>query len=888
MTARGAVATLLFASGACALLLEVLWPRVLALVVGGTARAEALVLAGIFVGLALGAALGGRLARAATAGALWRRWAACEAAAAAFALLPLAIGSLPPSAWLGPLAALSLIAPAAAAGAAWPLAVALSGARGRAVATLYAFATGGGLFGAALGAFVLAEHVGVRGGIALASLSNLAVAGAALARARRAGDVAVEPAPLDAALDVPVIAGRWPWVAGVASGLVVLAAETLHARLLASRLPHTAYAFSAVLVTWLLAMTAGAFLGRSVARAGAAGLGRLLAGAALALALGAQLATRRGPVEDAAGFGEELARLALEMLLVVAPAALLVGAVYPAAAALVARAGDAPARALGRLAALNAVAALLGAVLVPRLLLPTLGPGGALAALAVLVAVLAAAFLRSSPQAAVGALVLVTAVAVLTPARPEPLLLAGERVIDHRDGPGASVAVLEDARGERRLVADGRYTLGDSLSRPVARSLALLPMLLHPPRRVLLVGLGTGLTAGGACDAAPGAVVAAELLPEAEGLRAHFARWQGSRAADLEVVVDDGRLVLARRPGEFDLVVLDLVVPWHASTGLLWGVESLERARAALAEGGVLAAWLPLHQTSREGLVRTMAAFAHVFPDARAYAGSLDPARPLLLLISAGPDADVEPARARLAAGGVLDPLLAAPGADEGLELGPLAPNLPAIADALDVARRDPVRGDDVRLELEGSRARARDDHVTGERFRALVAAFDGARGELPPSARAVRSAWSGGPALAAIGRLHLARAAEVEGDERALWLLPACRALRASAPGEALDAIESLLPPRVEGERWAAVVVEGAQLALSRREPARALALVERLHAPPVVAVVLAAVAEDALGRRDPARARLRSVLATDEAETRRVLGGLGLQEWSRSMLGD
>ena len=93
-----ALAPLLFASGAAALVYEVLWARDWALWYGATATGTAVVLAAYFAGLALGSALGGRV----VPGVALRRWAMLEVGVAASVVGYLAVRPGLPSiaAWL--------------------------------------------------------------------------------------------------------------------------------------------------------------------------------------------------------------------------------------------------------------------------------------------------------------------------------------------------------------------------------------------------------------------------------------------------------------------------------------------------------------------------------------------------------------------------------------------------------------------------------------------------------------------------------------------------------------------------------------------------------------------------------------------------------------------
>src|SRR5207344_1497393 len=96
----------------------------------------------------------------------------------------------------------------------------------------------------------------------------------------------------------------------------------------------------------------------------------------------------------------------------------------------------------------------------------------------------------------------------------------GGRLVFYAEDTGGTVAVLEQeaARGSfRRLYIQGVSNSGDApTSRRYMRLQALLPLLIHrgEPRTALVVGFGTGITAG-ALLADPGLErrVVAELLP---------------------------------------------------------------------------------------------------------------------------------------------------------------------------------------------------------------------------------------------------------------------------------------------------------------------------------------------------------------------------------------
>ena len=196
-----AAAVVLGLSGAAALLHEVAWTRVIALLVGPTTYAFSTMLTTFIVGLGLGGALGTRLARR-TGSALvalgWAQLATAGAATLAVACVPAlqqAIagivrrtgGSYTTLLAQESLAVFLLLLPMALAfGASFPLAVAVSapqvGPAVRPVARVYAWNTVGAIAGALLGGFVGLPMLGVHGTVlAAGALSLCAAVGLALA-----------------------------------------------------------------------------------------------------------------------------------------------------------------------------------------------------------------------------------------------------------------------------------------------------------------------------------------------------------------------------------------------------------------------------------------------------------------------------------------------------------------------------------------------------------------------------------------------------------------------------------------------------------------------------------------------------------------------------------
>jgi spermidine synthase len=241
-------------SGFCAMACEVIWTRLLGLVLGPTPYAFTLVLFTFILGLALGNLVFGRLADRAGRGVgrnaegPWTLFAATQAGAAVLVLAasqvlgnsPVFFSKLAVTfrhgfwigrAWEAVALSLFMFPPAMALGAAFPLMVRLGfrpgGEAGRFVGRAYAANTAGGVAGSLGAGFLLIPWLGKEGGLAVVAgvqaLGALALAlavprpGAETARSGNAPGGTVPVAP-----SLPFLRSRWA-ACGLACAAILLA-----------------------------------------------------------------------------------------------------------------------------------------------------------------------------------------------------------------------------------------------------------------------------------------------------------------------------------------------------------------------------------------------------------------------------------------------------------------------------------------------------------------------------------------------------------------------------------------------------------------------------------------------------------------------------------------
>jgi spermidine synthase len=672
---RMGVGVVFTASGAAALIYEVLWLKQLGLLFGNTAQAAAATLAVFFLGLSLGARICGERA-ARTANPL-RAFAALEVAVAASALLFFALFEIY-AALYRPLAALLHESPGAfaaaklllASGILLPAAFCMGGTLpfmsqhmvrrrdelGATVSWLYACNTIGGALGAFSAGFLLTPALGMTRSYTVAIALNLSVAAIAWSLSRRSAAAPPTPAPAHAVVARSAVAVL-PAAVACFSGAATLGLEVQWTRMFAQVLHNSVYSFAAILVTFLVAMAAGAALATRLCRSSARPelvLPWLLVAAGLGAGTSPFVFHRLtgglhylAPASDwwayvGAVFGAAAAVLLLP--------GICLGTVFPYLLKVAGGAEhDGAGSTVGRLAAWNAVGSIAGSLLSGFVLIEWLGLWAAIRAIALAYLGLAVLLLPAGAPRLRAAVVAVMAavVVVFDPGR-LPLVRAGhgELVRETWETGHAIVTVVQSAQ-HLAIKLDNFYSLGGTSARTYEEAQADIPLIIHPaPRRALFLGLGTGITAGAALRHNVEQLTVCELIPEVvTAARRHFGPYVNKLFEDprTTVLVEDGRQHLLATEQRYDVIVSDLFIPWQAGTGSLYTREHFELARARLAPGGLFAQWLPLYQLSERDALVIMRTMLEVFPQVTLWRGDFMPDHSIVALIGQEAGAQLDP-----------------------------------------------------------------------------------------------------------------------------------------------------------------------------------------------------------------------------------------------------
>ncbi len=626
-----------FLSGFSALVYQVLWMRLLALVFGVTIHAASTVLAAFMAGLALGSAAAGRLAdrvrRPLVAFAVAEAGVAVAALATPLALAGVealyvrlypALDDWPPAVGLVRfiLSFAVLIVPTTLMGATLPLVVKSALAHGTIlggqVSRLYAGNTAGAVIGTLLAGIWMISQLGISWSFRIAALVNLTVAAGALILSRRTdGPRTAAPDSAAVTTSAPMAATESAWTLRLVlltfavSGFVSFGLEIIWFRMLIVLFRPTTYAFTVMLATVLAGIAIGSwvstlFTSRRRHLVGVLAVLEILL--ALASVISMWLMGRAGPIYLWAGpvfTGTPLAYvgpLVTTSVAAIFPPALLMGMAFPVGIAIwttnvsVHHAGQR----IGVIYAVNVAGAVAGSLLTGFLLLPAIGSRDSLLLMSGLSLAIGLLLLLSLPRR-VGAFALAGAalggVVLVAWATPDPIaaLLRSryprEVPVWRQEDGHASVAILRResnfAPPIHALYVNGAHQASDSPTMVAYhRLIGTLPVAIHnEARRALVIGAGGGATAGAvAAFSDQTRVDVVELSPAVAAAAGQFSGINQNLLTrpNVHLEVGDGRNYMLLTDARYDVITADVIVPMHAGAGNLYSVEylSTDAARA--------------------------------------------------------------------------------------------------------------------------------------------------------------------------------------------------------------------------------------------------------------------------------------------------------------------
>jgi spermidine synthase len=695
---RSLILVLFLLSGATALTYEVVWMRMLTLVFGATTLSVGTVLACYMAGLALGSWFWSRRADETTNPL--RFYALLEFGIALAALLTpflftlvqiiyrrLFVGGLDDFSVLSVvrffLCLPSLLLPTFLMGGTLPILARFytqTMARiGRGAGDLYAVNTLGAVLGTTLAGFWMIPFFGVRGTLHTAVIINLVLAACAYFLSLKAPALEsfeVTPTSKNAKPKEQNPAIKTALWGFAISGAAAMILEVTWTRALVQIFGNSTYAFTTMLACFLIGLALGAALcGRFIDRAPQP----LFVFAMLQLAIAAWSAAATPLIEylpdvflNAFGrWGGDFRTLTIVQFVVccllMLPATLALGAVFPTVTKIFAAQSESAGRSIGVPYAANTIGTVFGSLLAGFVLLPQLGIEVSIIIGILLNLGVCAALLRSARQPVpsltahpqlVGIAVLLTVLAGarLLVMRLDPRMMSSgvymyadkflenptslreaveiKEVLMYREGYGSSLAVIQlkpppevlrqmpELQGYIALQANGKTdaSTGDLSSQ---RACAHLPLLLKPQaKRVLVVGLASGCTVGSALLHPIEKLDCVEIEPAMVEAAGYFKQWNHDCLNDarLKIHLQDARNFVAMTDQTYDIITAEPTNPWIAGVNNLFTREYFLDCQKRLNKGGIMAQWFPAYNFNEDELKTALGTFQSVFPHVTVWA----------------------------------------------------------------------------------------------------------------------------------------------------------------------------------------------------------------------------------------------------------------------------
>jgi len=668
------IAFLVFGSGFCAIVYQTVWMREFRLVFGASTGATAAVLAIFMGGLGLGSAFFGKRVDLSTEPLAF--YGRLELGVTVVtALTPLLIGLinaiyffLGGSSSMGAigatpvrlvLAALVLGLPTFLMGGSLPAVARAvesdSDIARRNLAILYGANTLGAVLGAFFSTFVMIEHLGNRATLWTACVVNLLIAFGAIILSSLSDPIDSEPKADDRAVTATA-SPRALFAAAAVVGFAFFLIELVWYRLLTPLLGGTTYTFGLILALALLGIGLGGcafglFTRNVRPTLGAFALTCVLEGLFFMLpyALGdslAVLALLLRPL-NASGFLGSIFGWTIVAGIVVLPGAFLSGIQFPLLVAIIGQGQDGVGRDVGLMYAWNTVGAILGSLAGGFFMFPMIG---ALATWRLSALLLTAtgfvcwlATLRGKRFRFYVPVLCLATVAMSFSVGPTAVWRHGgigagrasvnggattrnsirdfenyQRRILKWETDGRESAVALTADQGLSFVVNGKIDGNARFDAPTQIISGLLGAFLHAaPRHALVVGLGTGSTAGW-LGAVPSMVRVdvAELEPSV----VHVAEVCSSVNHDalhnpkVNVVFGDGREILLTTRQKYDLIASEPSNPYRAGVAGFYTADFYRDVASKLNKDGLFLQWMQAYEIDARTIRTIYKTFQSVFP----------------------------------------------------------------------------------------------------------------------------------------------------------------------------------------------------------------------------------------------------------------------------------
>ena len=655
---------LFFLSGASALVYEVVWQGMLNLVFGNTTFATTTVIASFMGGLALGSFCFGRLADRYKKPL--RLYAYLELGIGIFAILfPFILSGIsaihisiyhyfPTTFYVSSLIKfglcfLALLIPSFLMGGTLPVIskflVTKFEKLSWGIGSLYGSNTLGGVVGAFFAVFFLIHSLGVKETTYIAIAINILIAGVVLGLSRfLVSDNLEKPKQRGEKAQkikqqvYPGYISRVVLIVYAFSGFCALAYQVLWTRALVFFLGNSSQAFAVMLTTFLLGLALGSLIFAKFLDKGKHLL-TLLAFIEVFIGLFAFLSiwefTNLWNILDnfypivGSGWGALITIRYIGAFLIMFIPTVLMGIAFPLVNKIYTKNLNRLGHGIGNIYSTNTLGGIVGSFIAGFILITTIGITKSIMVIALVNLVLGAVmtfstlFTRYRVKWATivitATLLVMVVITIITPNITLQRLKQGEELTYYEEGASATVAVVQNEKGFRKLIVNSIPEVPtDYAALRAFHMLGHLPLLLHEsPQKVLIISFGAGITSGAVAKHDLQQIDAVEISPEVIEANKYFVKENQAVLTDprVNLIIEDGRNYLLRTTNQYDVIIADATHPTGSDSWVLYTKEFYELCKKRLNPDGLMAQWLPVHGLAPVDYKTIIKTFQTVFPD---------------------------------------------------------------------------------------------------------------------------------------------------------------------------------------------------------------------------------------------------------------------------------
>lgn len=195
---------------------------------------------------------------------------------------------------------------------------------------------------------------------------------------------------------------------------------------------------------------------------------------------------------------------------------------------------------------------------------------------------------------------------------------SGFQLLSYEDGQEATITIVL-YQGIKTLRNNGKADASDKDDMGTQAILGHLPVLLHPnPKKVLVIGLGGGVTAGAVSQHQEvETITVVEIEPKvAEAAKKYFPEVNNNVLGNpkTKLVIGDARNYLLETDNKFEVITSQPSNPWIVGEANLFTKEFFEIGKKKLTENGIFFQWLDLYNLRSSEVKSIIATFSSVFP----------------------------------------------------------------------------------------------------------------------------------------------------------------------------------------------------------------------------------------------------------------------------------